>query len=206
MSDKIIIDDRKRKHKEGTEPGIGEKDAPLAETTIPDNVPEPSAEHMSLDENVWDNDLAVISKLDEQTLADRRLFVRIRHMRRVICKAIFEHPEGEPVTLKKPLDITISDLSMGGIGIICEEQINIGKILLLPLILDSILYEVKCEVVYCIRNDDKFRIGLRIIKRDKQFIRHLKIFIARISLENMYGSEGSSPSTNNGSTPTLKKN
>jgi hypothetical protein len=76
---------------------------------------------------------------------------------------------------------------MGGIGIICEHGINIGKILAIQLTLDNIPYEIKGEVVYCIRNDDKFRAGLKIVQRDKRFIRHLKIFVARISLNSIYG-------------------
>ncbi len=205
MSDKIIINERRKKHDEDTEPRKKEIDAPLSETTVPENATDSPAEQMPLDENVWGNDHALISKLDERTLADRRLFVRIRYMHSVACKTILEQPEGGPVTLPKPLNITISDLSMGGIGIICNGPIETGTIILLPLILDSIPYEVNCEVVYCIHNDDKFRIGLRIIKKDKQFIRHFKIYIARISLENMYVQRGSSSNTDDKSAPIPKK-
>ena len=76
---------------------------------------------------------------------------------------------------------------MGGIGIICDYEIATGKIFSIQLVLDGIPYKIKCQVIYCIPNDDKFRAGLKIVEREKKFITHLKIFVARISLNSAYG-------------------
>ncbi|MGE5614917.1 MAG: PilZ domain-containing protein [Bacillota bacterium] len=140
-------------------------------------------------ENVWGNDYTILDKLDERQLADRRLYVRVRHIQRIECYTISDSMEEEPVLLAHPIVFTISDLSMGGIGIICDSEISVGKILTFQIILDGIPYKIKCEVVYCIRNDNKFRAGLKIVQKDKKFIMHLKIYVARISLNSRYGSQ-----------------
>lgn len=166
-----------------------EKQPEHLEQPIPSDEPEQSVqpEQIPLDENVWGNDYRIINKLSEKQLADRRLYVRIRHIQKIECNRIYENIEDEPILLSKPMDIITSDLSMGGIGIICDYELNIGGILGIQLTLDSIQYDIKCEVIYCIANDDKFRCGLKVVQKDKQFIKHLKIFIARLSLKNNYG-------------------
>ena len=142
-----------------------------------------------LDENVWGNDYSILNKLNEKQLADRRLYVRVRHVQRIECNAVHDSVESEPVFLARPIVFTISDLSMGGIGIICDSEISIGKILAFQLTLDGIPYKIKCEVVYCIHNDNKFRAGLRIVQKDRKFFMHLKIYVARISLNSRYGNQ-----------------
>ena len=82
----------------------------------------------------------------------------------------------------------IIDLSMGGIGIICEYELLVGTILFFNLSLDNIAYDIKCEVAYCLQNDDKYRACLKIVDRDRNFIRHLKILVARLSLQSKYGT------------------
>lgn len=142
-----------------------------------------------LDENVWGNDYSIINKLNEKHLADRRLYVRVRNVQRIECNALSDSVEAEPVFLARPIEFTISDLSMGGIGIICDNEISIGKVLAFQLILDGIPYKIKCEVVYCIHNDNKFRAGLKIVQKDRKFLMHLKIYVARISLNSRYGNK-----------------
>jgi hypothetical protein len=152
-----------------------------------DSTTEENVEEESLDEDVWGNDKSIIKRLDEDSLADRRLFIRVRHMRQVECHMLYEHIGDEPINLTRPMIFTICDLSMGGIDIISDDFIDAGKILSIRIILDEIPYEFKGEVVFCLKSEDKFRIGLKIVQRDRTFIRHLKIFIARISLNSRYG-------------------
>ncbi len=183
MQNKYIIGDEIIKDKKAIRPPLYEADKPqiTATGTELNTVP------ISVDENVWGNDNTILNKLDENQLADRRLFVRVRHMRRVECSKVYDNIMVEPVMLTHPIIFTISDLSMGGIDIISEYEISIGKILALQIILDNMPYEIKGEVIYCLQSDQIFRAGLKIVQRDKLFIRHLKIFIARISLNSMYG-------------------
>jgi len=188
MANKIIIGDGKEKEKRRNPQDITEKAErkaveEAAQKTAPEAAPVP------LDENVWGNDNSILNRLDEKMLADRRLFVRIRYMQRVECTTVSDSPEAEPYSLANPITFMIIDLSMGGIGIISDERIDVGKVLVIRLILDSIPYDVKCQVVYCFQNKDKYRAGLKVIQKEKQFIRHLKIFIARISLNSAYGEE-----------------
>lgn len=144
---------------------------------------------LPLDENVWGNDRALVSKLDNEVLTERRLFVRVRHVQKLTCDTIYEDINKEPVKLASPLSFMSVDISAAGIGIVCENEIEPGKILGIRIILDRIPYDIKCRVVYCIPLDGKFRAGLKIAEKDKRFMRHLKIYIARITLTNEYASD-----------------
>ncbi len=194
MADKIIIGDSnsKRNDRKVRESELHEHDnlkitaaEPLKET----GQAEPSGQEtgIPLDENVWGNDHAIIHQLDEKQLADRRLFVRIRHMQRLECHKVYDGIEEEPILLKRPLELVTSDISLGGIGVISERKIMPGKILEFQFKLDHIPYVIKCEVIFCVPMDDKFRAGLKLVQREKQFVRHLKIYVARISLNSVYG-------------------
>lgn len=156
--------------------------------------PIPSTNQEPLYENVWGNDHTVLSKMDENLLADRRLYVRVIYMQKIECNAILEAIGSKPAVLTKPMVFTVIDISIGGIGIISECEINVGMILAFKLTLDNIAYEIKCEVVYCFPNDDKFRAGLKMVEKDKCFIRHLKILVARLSLQGKYGARANNVS------------
>lgn len=177
--------------------GVNEKDKkeaePLFKNTLVDTrtaAPntEQESEQEPVDENVWGNDHSILNRLDEKQLADRRLYTRVAYIQKVKCNAILESVEAQPVLLAKPIDFMVIDISMGGIGIICESEIALGTILAFNLTLENITYEIKCGVIYCYENDDKFRAGLKIAVMDKNFIRHLKIFVAKLSLQNRYGA------------------
>lgn len=189
MANKIVISDGKKKGKKQNDTKLYIVDTPQNITADAEQEATHETVPMPLDENVWGNDYTILHQLDEKQLADRRLFVRVRYFQLVECSAISDSAEMEPAFLHHPLAFMISDLSMGGIGIICNDKIDIGKVLAIQLKLDGIQYGINCEVMYCFPNDDKFRAGLRIIKREKHFIRHLKIFIARVSLQNAYGDK-----------------
>jgi hypothetical protein len=143
-------------------------------------------EQMPLDEKIWGNDNNILSQLNESQLSERRLFVRVRYMQQIECNTIFESISSEPINLKVPIVFTTSDLSMSGIGIICDEKIEKGTILAFNMKLEEIIHEIKYEVIYCIPNDDKFRAGLKMAEKNKDFIRHLKLFVAKITLRNNY--------------------
>lgn len=197
MHNKIIISGGKKNEERVERPGAYEINgrhtaaAGAGPGTEPAEKDEVQAEQPPVDENVWGNDYTLLNKLSEKQLADRRLFVRIRHMQWVECHIIFDNIKSEPSLLDRPLVFIINELSMAGIGIICDNAISIGKILAFQFIIDNIPYDIKCEVIYCIPNDDKFRACLKVVQRDKRFIRHLKIFIARTSLNLTYGKQES---------------
>jgi hypothetical protein len=158
----------------------------VASGNIQKTVQEPVQEPVY--ENDWGNEHSVLSKLEGKILADRRFYTRALYMQRIKCITLFESVGSEPSYLSEPIEFMIIDLSMGGIGIICEYEIMIGMILFFNLSLDNIEYGIKCEVVYCFQNSDKYRVGLRVVGRDMKFIRHLKIFVARLSLQSKYGN------------------
>lgn len=141
-----------------------------------------------LDENVWGNDRAILDKLDKEVLADRRLFVRVRHVQRIICNTEYEDIDKEPVYLRSPLEFMTADISVAGIGIVCDRELEPGKILGIRITLDRMPYDIKCKVIYCIPLDGKYRAGLKIAVMDKRFMRHLKIYVARITLTGEYAS------------------
>ncbi|HEX9061954.1 MAG TPA: PilZ domain-containing protein [Clostridia bacterium] len=184
-NNRLVIGNKKEKDK--SETNDLRDIAGNTQTIAPDIQKEPSKEPIY--EKLWGNDNNVLNKLDEQQLADRRLFVRAIYMQKIECKTILESLDSEPTILKRPIEFMIIDISMGGIGVLCEYEMNIGTILVFRLILDNIPYEVNGEVAYCFPNDDKFRAGLKIVNKDKQFIKHLKIFVARSSLQRRYGAD-----------------
>jgi hypothetical protein len=51
------------------------------------------------------------------------------------------------------------------------------------LVLEKIEYVVKYRVVYCIPHEDKYRIGLKLYEKNNLYKRHLKIYIAKLSLQ-----------------------
>lgn len=151
-------------------------------------IQEPS-ERKPFYEKDWGNERTVLSRLDGKLLADRRLYARVLYMHKIRCNALFDSFDSEPTLLMDPLELMVVDLSVGGIGVICEHEILVGTILSFKLPLDNIVYEIKCEVVYCFENSGKYRAGLKLADRNRNFIRHLKIFVARLTLQNMLGAE-----------------
>lgn len=191
-NNRIIIGKDKDKDKKKAEGSLtdlvvetGTLEAPPADGQTP-----PGEE---LDEKLWANDHAAIKYMDDDMLADRRLYVRVVFVQQIMCNTILESLDSEPITLPKPIAFMIMDISVGGIGIICEYTIDVGSILSFNLTLDNIPYEIKTEVVYCFPNGGKYRIGLKLAKKDKAFFRHLKILVARISLNAKYGNKPAEP-------------
>ena len=189
-NNRLVIGGRKEKDKNDTDHDLRDI-VDSAQTTTP--ITQKGVPPEQIYEKLWGNDNSFLKKLDEEQLANRRLFARAIYMQRVECKTILDSLDSEPDILKKPIEFMVLDISMGGIGILCEYEICIGTILVFKLILDNIPYEVSGEVVYCFENSDKFRAGLKIVSKDKQFIKHLKIIVARASLQNRYGSGGLKP-------------
>jgi hypothetical protein len=138
-------------------------------------------------EKDWGNDPLVLNSLEGKMLADRRLYTRALYIQKIMCNTVLDGRGTEPSRLRDRMEFTVIDISMGGIGIVCEYEILTGTILLFKIVLDNIPYDIKGEVAYCFRNDGKYRAGLRVIDRDRSFIRHLKILVARLSLQSKYG-------------------
>lgn len=142
-----------------------------------------------LDEVVWGNDRSVRNNIDERTLADRRLFTRVKYVQQIRCNAILDDMGLEPILLDIPLRFLVIDISMGGIGIVSDDALKPGTVLSFEIRLDEVVYRVRYEVAFCFPNDGKFRAGLRIRERDRRFLRHLKIVVARLTLQNMLGKQ-----------------
>jgi len=140
------------------------------------------------DAGLWGNDRALDRRLDREILAERRLFVRVRHVQKITCDVIYEDIDKEPVRLSTPFQFMTVDISAAGIGIVCDREIETGKILGIRMALDRIPYDIKCRVIYCIPMDDKYRAGLKIAEMDRNFMQHIKIFVARASLTNEYAA------------------
>ncbi len=174
------------------EPAVQEApvvEAPVAEPTAQGPAKQGPTKQEPIYVKDWGNERTVLSRLDGKLLADRRLYARVLYMRKLCCNTIFDSFDSEPTLLMDPLEFMVVDLSMGGIGIVCEHEVPVGTILSFKLPLDNITYDIRVEVVYCFENSDKYRAGLKIVDRNKSFIRHLKIFVARLTLQSMFGTE-----------------
>lgn len=143
----------------------------------------------ALDQNIWGSDSALNKMLDKEILAEKRMYVRARYFQHIECNTVAESLSAEPIILVEPMKFDIFDLSMGGIGIIYDQKIKNGLILSFNIRLDQIAYFISCEVVYCIEAESNFKIGLRIIRNNKEFINHLKILVARFSLTIKYSPD-----------------
>ncbi len=150
-------------------------------------IEKPIGEHapelIQIDENIWGTDLEFEKKLEEQFLADRRLFVRVRYFAEVLCNRIYRTENDEPEVLPYPFSLSIIDISSGGIGAISDEDIEIDSVLPVKLVLEKIEYVVRYRVVYCIPHEGKYRIGLKLNEKNNIFKRHLKIYVAKLSLQ-----------------------
>lgn len=180
-NNKVTIGDGKAKRKNESISKL-----PLEKPKIIEPKIEPINEEIPIDENVWGNDSSVVKRLDEEQLAERRLFVRIIFMRHIMCYETLNNLQAETILLSQPIEFSITDISVGGIGIISDYEIKVGIILVFNLILDDKAYDIKCEVMYCFKSDNKFRGGLKIVNKDKDFTKHLKVVVARVSLRNRY--------------------
>lgn len=150
--------------------------------------PKQKQEQQPQDDKVWGNDSILDRQLDTEYLEEKRRYVRVRYLQNIECQSICENLNADPVRLNKPITITLSDVSMGGIGAVCSIQLDVGSIMEFNMSIDQLKYTILCEVVYCISMDESYRIGLKIVKKNKDFIRHLKILVARISLQAQYGN------------------
>lgn len=144
------------------------------------------SENDVLDEIIWGNDYELHKKLDKDNLTEKRRYIRVRFIQRIECKMLCEDKNSEPENLEEPLVFTAIDISVGGIGAVSEAFIEPGIILYFTVVLDHFTYDIKSEVIYCVELDDKYRIGLKVKQNEKEFIRHLKIFVAKLSLEGKY--------------------
>ncbi|MCX7922418.1 MAG: PilZ domain-containing protein [Clostridia bacterium] len=190
-NNKIIIGKQKEKDEAGRKEIKPSPIEAIIDNSIVDSNDEHLPEQLPLDKKVWGNDNIVLNKLDENQLVNRRLYVRVRHIQQIECDTVYEEMGAEPTVLDKPIIFTIIDLSAGGIGIMCEHELNKGTIFAFRIKLDDIVYDIKCEVVYCFQNEGTFRAGLKMAEKNKLFYRHLKIYVARISLQGTYGHTAS---------------
>lgn len=164
------------------------KNIPNEELLDPSVQPaEPEEETPPLDENVWGNDFKLNKQLDKDYLEEKRRYVRVRYIQQLECPAISKDISEEFTPLSRPIVLTMSDLSMGGIGAVCEHELDVGSILSFDITLDNFKYTIQCQVVYCILMEESFRVGLKIVGKNKEFVKHLKILVARISLNARYG-------------------
>lgn len=156
----------------------GELYVPVPEAYDRNKIPRPK----SPDDNLWGNDWQINKSIDKDYLAEKRLFVRVRYIQHMECKISHMDPEESPHEPDRLMRFTIFDISMGGIGAICEEPVAKDSILVFSLQLDHMFYEINCQVIYCIPIDNVFRLGLKILTKEKNFVKHLKLFVARLSL------------------------
>jgi hypothetical protein len=147
---------------------------------------EQKKEQKSADDSVWGNDTLLDRQLSKEHLDEKRRYTRVRHVQRIECRTIIENINTEYITLNKPIILTLSDISMGGIGAVSDQELKTGSILEFDINLDHLKYNIQCEIIYCVSMDESFRIGLSFAKKDKDFVKHLKILVARISLQSSY--------------------
>jgi len=155
----------------------------------PEEDPESISSREYLDDNIWGSDPEINKKLDKELLLERRRYVRVRYFQEIKCMRLGPETDVEPIKPDEPVILSLFDISMGGLGTVCSHEIKKGSVLFFNLQLDHLTYDIKCKVAYCVQIEDNYRIGLKILDKDSQFIKHLKIVVARISLNAKYAAK-----------------
>lgn len=123
--------------------------------------------------------------VNDSQFNNRRRYVRVLYSQKVICDAILRQDDQEPVKLSEPLEFKAIDVSVIGIGMLSPNIIEEGTILFFKYKLDSISYNVKAQVVYCIPEENLYRIGVEFMSPDVNLENHIKRLVAKLSLRSI---------------------
>ncbi|WP_026893624.1 PilZ domain-containing protein [Clostridiisalibacter paucivorans] len=102
----------------------------------------------------------------------KRVHSRIMYSTRLECYRYYENNE-----LKRynpPMELIMFDLSLGGIGVISEEYLKIGNVLMFTLKLNIMPYQVMAKVVWTYKIGHMYRSGLEFVGMPNGLVREIK--------------------------------
>lgn len=108
----------------------------------------------------------------ERDFVEMRKSRRINYLSKIYCKKCI--CGGETEEYKEPLELTLLNVSVGGLGIMSDRMFEVGSILTLSMKLEEISYEkVTAKVMWNIKKGEMYRHGLQIVNISGRLFRHL---------------------------------
>lgn len=102
----------------------------------------------------------------------KRKSKRIGYYSKIFCSKSISN--GTVEEFREPVEMTLRDVSEGGLGVLCQRQFEKGSVLELSITLEEINYpKVTAKVMWTIKKDDSYRHGLEIMNLSGKLYRHL---------------------------------
>lgn len=117
--------------------------------------------------------------------SNRRKFIRVKFSQRVLCNTVINPGDQNPTKLITSYILTATNISLGGLAMLCYDLIVPDTILFFILDIDTIPYDVVGRVIYCIPTEDLFQVGVEFESLSPQLEDHIKRFVARQSLSGL---------------------
>jgi c-di-GMP-binding flagellar brake protein YcgR len=113
--------------------------------------------------------------IEDKNFVEMRKSKRIECQSKIYCtKSIYN---GNTEEYGEPLEITLLNVSAGGLGIVSDKLFEKGTTLVLNMKLEEEYYEkVTAKVMWDMKKGDKYRHGLEIINISGRLYRHLSRF------------------------------
>lgn len=81
---------------------------------------------------------------------------------------------GKAEEFKEPVEMTLRDVSAGGLGVICDRLFEKGSVLVMEITLEEVNYQkVTAKVMWTIKEDNAYRHGLELMNLSGKLYRHL---------------------------------
>lgn len=116
---------------------------------------------------------------------NRRKYVRVLYTQDILCDSFILPNEDETVELAEPFKFRAVDISVSGMGITSYYSVDVGTIIIFPYMIDTIKYEIRARVVYCVHDKDQYHMGIDFLSTDKKFEEHIKRFVTRLSFNGL---------------------
>lgn len=102
----------------------------------------------------------------------KRKSKRISYYSKIYCSKSMS--EGKAEEFEEPVEMTLHDVSSGGLGVICDRLFERDSVLVLAITLEDVCYEkVTAKVMWTIKKEGLYRHGLEIMNLSGKLYRHL---------------------------------
>ncbi|HWR61598.1 MAG TPA: PilZ domain-containing protein [Clostridia bacterium] len=97
---------------------------------------------------------------------------RISYYSKIYCSKSMNNGQAEE--FEEPVEMTLRDVSEGGLGVVCSRLFEKGSVLVLSITLEEVNYQkVTAKVMWTIKKDDAYRHGLEVMNLSGKLYRHL---------------------------------
>ncbi len=112
-----------------------------------------------------------------------RKHIRTKYYQKINCYSYYD-TTGKQISLDKPIEIIMVNISLGGAGLICEKKFEAGTVFVLNFYLDRIPYNQLFKILWCEKAGEMYRVGTEIINISTNLFKHLKEY--ELSDENRF--------------------